>query len=156
MKIVKAIFKYEYDESVVQLEEMKLPQEGAKESLLDEDGLMTLDVTGKNPGRTELKGKLVLISDTWSRAFRFWAFSVRPDSGHPWFKLWTYLVKAHHPRLCRPGQWVLISEFTFMVKKYPLNRCLKQIGILPREIDELGTDSNNILGSPYVYINAYS
>ena len=103
MIIVQALFKYEYDESVVQLEEMKLPQEGAKECLLDEDGLMTLDVTGKNPGRTELK------------------------------------VKAHHPRLCRPGQWVLISEFTFMVKKYPLNRCLKQIGILPREIDELGT-----------------
>jgi len=67
MKIVKAIFKYEYDESVVQLEEMKLPQEGTKESLLDEDGLMTLDVTGKNPGRTELKGKFVLISVRDSR-----------------------------------------------------------------------------------------
>ena len=66
MIFVKAIFKYEYDESVVQLEEMKLPQEGTKESLLDEDGLMTLDVTGKNPGRTELKGKLVLISYTIS------------------------------------------------------------------------------------------
>ena len=60
---MQAIFKYEYDESVVQLEEMKLPQEGTKESLLDEDGLMTLDVTGKNPGRTELKGKCVQILD---------------------------------------------------------------------------------------------
>ena len=29
------------------------------------------------------------------------------------------------------------------LKKYPLNRCLKQIGILPREIDELGTDSDS-------------
>ena len=57
---MQAIFKYEYDESVLQLEEMKLPQEGTNESLLDEDGLMTLDVTGKNPGRTELKGKFVL------------------------------------------------------------------------------------------------
>ena len=41
-------------------------------------------------------------------------------------------VNAFHPKICRPGQWVLISEFSLMVQKYPLNSCLKKIGLLPK------------------------
>ena len=54
-------------------------------------------------------------------------------------------VYAHHPKLCRKDQWISISEFTFFVKKCPLNQILHRVGFLPCQnftdltIDEIVT-----------------
>ena len=62
------------------------------------------------------------------------------------------LMKAHHDKICRPGQWVLISEFTIMVKRYPINAPLKKLGFLPKFDLETITAENKVLQGIYSFV----